>query len=183
MTTIPRQAQDSQFGSDVLLIFLGHSDDATAEAEALRDVERDLQRELEQLLRVKDGSTRFATVRLWEWKYDAAARVGGQEQVISPELILDIAGNVQEWCQDWWDSEYHAMGPMKNPQGPDSGEHRVVRGGSWGKFSTFVRSAVRDKDHPAIRLDSLGLRVVSARGVTPFASGDDAKILGANTKS
>ena len=44
--------------------------------------------------------------------------------------LYDMAGNVYEWCNDWWDSNYYSTSPYDNPQGP-AGIRRVVRGGSW----------------------------------------------------
>jgi hypothetical protein len=81
-----KRALPSKFGPEVLLIFIGHSDDADAEAEAVLGVERELQSVLEQHLEVTNGSLPFKTVRLWEWNRDAPPRVGGQEQVITPDL-------------------------------------------------------------------------------------------------
>lgn len=45
--------------------------------------------------------------------------------------LYDVAGNVWEWCQDFYDQKYYKISPGKNPTGPDSGYSRVVRGGSW----------------------------------------------------
>ncbi len=84
-----RPALATKFGPEVLLIFVGHSDDADGEAQAILDVEHDLQRVLEQHLEVANGSLPFKTVRLWEWNRDARAGVGGQEEVITP--IIDRA--------------------------------------------------------------------------------------------
>lgn len=82
------QAPLTTFGRDVLLVFVGHSRDAAAEATALLDIEGDLNRVLQHHLKV-NSSLPFKTVRLWEWNRDAPAGVGGQEQVISP--IVDRA--------------------------------------------------------------------------------------------
>jgi Domain of unknown function (DUF4062)/Putative ATP-dependent DNA helicase recG C-terminal len=79
----------SKFGPEVLLIFIGHSEDADGNAEAVLGVEHDLQRVLEQHLEVASGSLPFKTVRLWEWNRDAPPEIGGQEQVITP--IIDRA--------------------------------------------------------------------------------------------
>jgi hypothetical protein len=76
----------SKFGPEVLLIFVGHSEDANEEAEAVRNMELELQRELEPLRRVAFNSTGFTTVRVWKWRYDAPPGVGGQDQVVSPDL-------------------------------------------------------------------------------------------------
>lgn len=50
--------------------------------------------------------------------------------------IYDMSGNVREWCNDWFDYYYYQSSPTDNPQGPDSGVYRVLRGGSF-----FVQSA------------------------------------------
>ncbi len=45
--------------------------------------------------------------------------------------LYDMCGNVWEWCQDWWDSEYYSKSSSINPQGPSSGVLRVLRGGCY----------------------------------------------------
>ncbi len=46
--------------------------------------------------------------------------------------LFDMAGNVWEWVADWYSESYYAASPSQNPLGPDSGQYRVLRGGSWG---------------------------------------------------
>ena len=40
-----------------------------------------------------------------------------------------MAGNIWEWCADWYDGDCYGKSPAKNPLGPDTGEYRVLRGG------------------------------------------------------
>jgi len=94
--------------------------------------------------------------------YQYTAPVGSYPEGASPYGALDMAGNVWEWCQDWYDEDYYASSPQHDPQGPSSGEHRVVRGGSWGHPEAGVRAALRrDGYDPDDRDNILGFRCVS----------------------
>jgi len=57
--------------------------------------------------------------------------------------IYDMHGNVSEWCSDWYDKSYYANSPAADPNGPPTGDHRVLRGGSWLVKQTSCRSAAR----------------------------------------
>ncbi len=74
--------------------------------------------------------------------------------------LYDMIANVLEWCQDWY-GEYPA-GSVTDPQGPVSGSYRVVRGGYWGTYAAYCRSAYRPTNSPDNRFDSVGFRVVLA---------------------
>jgi formylglycine-generating enzyme required for sulfatase activity len=61
----------------------------------------------------------------------------------SPYGALDVAGNVAEWVNDWYDPAYYAQFAMTNPPGPEAGDFRVLRGGSWYSTAAGVRAADR----------------------------------------
>ena len=72
--------------------------------------------------------------------------------------IYDMAGNVWEWCQDWFDS--YSSSPQTNPTGAVSGSYRVCRGGSWIFSARNCRSSSRSNGTPVFRDGNLGLRLV-----------------------
>jgi formylglycine-generating enzyme required for sulfatase activity len=83
------------------------------------------------------------------WSYQEGA---------SPYGTLNMSGNVWEWVQDWYDKDYYQQGPDRNPKGPDSGEYKILRGGSWDFFPGLARVSYRGWGAPGVRVDAFGFR-------------------------
>lgn len=76
----------------------------------------------------------------------------------SPYGAYEMAGNVWEWVQDWYDEGYYKSSPGKNPKGPSEGQARVIRGGSWREKPDKLRSTNRGKQNPEDRRLYIGIR-------------------------
>ena len=90
--------------------------------------------------------------------YPESSPVGAFPLGASPFGIEDMAGNVWEWCLDYY--EFYRPGPKINPRGPTSGTKRVHRGGSWKSRFSSLRTTARGSNAAAFSCNDLGFRIV-----------------------
>jgi serine/threonine-protein kinase len=100
-----------------------------------------------------------ATLLNYSGNIGDTTEVGSYPDGASPYGALDMAGNVWEWVNDWYDENYYRNTPSENPSGPDSGTYRVVRGGSWYFSGYNVRPADRNnRGEPTGTSGDIGFR-------------------------
>lgn len=130
--------------------------------------------EWEKAMRGGDG-------RLWPWGnreqanganwarvqdgYEVSAPVGSFQDDKSPYGVMDGAGNVIEWVDDWYAETYYKGSPDQNPPSPEYGTYRVLRGGSYTTTGGDVRITSRSKMMPDFRDETIGFRcAISSAG-------------------
>ncbi|KAA3659521.1 MAG: hypothetical protein DWQ04_22055 [Chloroflexi bacterium] len=90
------------------------------------------------------------------------SQVGAYPAGASPYGAMDMAGNVWEWVNDWYDANYYISSPYSNPQGPASGTFKVLRGGGWSPSWSPLRVAYRNPYRPQDPLSFAGFRCASS---------------------
>lgn len=94
--------------------------------------------------------------------YSVAGEYRGRTTAVKTFLpnslgLYDMAGNVWEWCSDWYGA--YPSSAQTNPIGADSGSNRVIRGGCWSRRPQNLRCAYRSYDSPGIRSFNIGFRL------------------------
>ena len=93
--------------------------------------------------------------------YKKTAPVNYYHSGASPFGLLNMSGNVWEWCLDWYDKDFYHTSPELNPQGPlGKGIYKVLRGGSYLNSIDGVQVVRRSRNRPHIKNEIYGFRTV-----------------------
>jgi formylglycine-generating enzyme required for sulfatase activity len=143
--------------------------------------------EWEKAMRGTDG-------RLWPWGnnqdvtaanwarvtdgYEVSAPAGSFKRDVSPFGVADGAGNVMEWVADWYAEGAYRDSTGKNPNGPDHGLYKVMRGGGYTSTGSDMRITTRSRMVPDFRDETIGFRCAVSGG-----RGSDRRVVDQNKKS
>ena len=98
-----------------------------------------------------------------ESRFKRLTPVGSYLEGVSVYGCYDVAGNVYEWCSDWFHAETYKHAPATNPQGAMHGRRKVIRGGSWVARGEFAaRCANRAAYEPIQAVHNVGFRIVKS---------------------
>ncbi|MCX6907972.1 MAG: formylglycine-generating enzyme family protein [Verrucomicrobia bacterium] len=92
--------------------------------------------------------------------FDQTSPVGRFPQGVSPHGVLDMVGNVWEWCFDWYEPGYGSGVARTDPVGPASGQYKACRGGSWMNHGYSCRVTMRARRAVDFSDAYIGFRVV-----------------------
>jgi sulfatase modifying factor 1 len=73
--------------------------------------------------------------------------------------LFEMCENVHEWCSDWFAADYYALSPGQNPRGPEAGNRKASRGGSWRHQIKISRCSARSSIPPEFKYADYGFRV------------------------
>jgi len=90
--------------------------------------------------------------------YPPIISVNKYDNAVSPYGTYQMLGNVAEWVADWYDKDYYATAPDRNPKGPERGTQKAFRGGGWMDSTTTMRAAMRNGTDPTVKINWMGFR-------------------------
>ena len=108
------------------------------------------------------GVWRANCVQEPEFGERSCSPVGTYVQGASPYGCFDLAGNIWEWCEDWYLESYYSSSPPTNPKGPRNGNGHVVRGGAWNSDHLYITATYRTWMEPDNWWSILGCRTALA---------------------